>query len=346
LAVSLLLSIKNKFNTAFLVDKDIQDKINGSTALISSIKGSYIDISLLLIRAGANLNIHDYNGGSALIYASKKGLLSVVNEMLKRKVLLTGTDDEGKNSLIYAVMNRDIHMVDTLLKGDINPHIKDELTGKSALHYSCEYGNISMIKSLLNHSINTIDKFDKNGNTALIYAIKHGNPEVISILIKDGFASVNVCNKKTGESPLIIAIYLNLIDIIKLLIQAGVNINYTGVKTGGVYPIGSRVTPLCLAVMNNNFEVVHILMKNGCNMTIKCDVDTIKNNNYNNSNNNNNNHINHIHKNINSSRNNMYAKSDNTMISDVSKFMSPSEIAGQNKYDLIIKLFENTTRRR
>jgi ankyrin repeat protein len=202
-----------------------------------------------------------------------------------------------------------------------------------------------MIKSLLNHSINTIDKFDKNGNTALIYAIKHGNPEIISILIKDGFASVNVCNKKTGESPLIIAIYLNLIDIIKLLILAGVNINHTGLKTGGVYPVGSRVTPLCLAVINNNFEVVHILMKNSCNITVKCDFNTIKNYNYNNSNNNN--HINHnIHKHINSSK---YAKSYNTMISDVSTdvstFLSPFEIARQNKYDLIIELFENITRR-
>lgn len=93
-AVTLLLSIRNKLNTAFLVDKDIQDKISGCTALISSIKGSYIDISLLLIIAGANLNIHDYNGGNALIYASKKGLLSIVNEMLRRKVLLTGRDDE------------------------------------------------------------------------------------------------------------------------------------------------------------------------------------------------------------------------------------------------------------
>lgn len=210
-----------------------------------------------------------------------------------------------------------------------------------------------MIKLLLNYSINSIDRFDKLGNTALIYAIKYGNPKIISILLINGYASVNVCNKKTGESPLIIAIQLNLISIIKLLIRAGVKLNFGvnpgGVKSGGVYPIGSRVTPLCLAVMNNHTEIVNLLMNSDCNMTITCDINSIKNyNNYiTNNSSHTNNHVNHkIHKHMNNDGNDMHTnKSNDALRSDVSAFISPFEIAKQNRNNKIIELFENKTRR-
>lgn len=63
----------------------------------------------------------------------------------------------------------------------------------------------------------------------LTHACKKGNINVINLLIKNG-ADVNIIEKKKSiynPSPLQIAIEMNRLDIVQLLVEAGININYS-----------------------------------------------------------------------------------------------------------------------
>ena len=98
-------------------------------------------------------------------------------------------------------------------------------------------------------------KDDKNRiyNTALNYSILSKNVEGVSILLKSG-ASIDNRSDYLHD-----AIEVNNVNIVKLLVNRGIDVNQIAKEENGTYYYGGR-SPLSLAVLNQNADIVKFLL--------------------------------------------------------------------------------------
>lgn len=107
---------------------------------------------------------------------------------------------------------------------------KDRSTGEGALHIVTRRSDATYLRVLLQQDDINANLQDNRGNTALLIAAERGWGEGVQILIKYG-ASVNTANS-SGETPLIRAVQVHEIDVVRQLLAAGANPDRTDNVTG------------------------------------------------------------------------------------------------------------------
>lgn len=98
-----------------------------------------------------------------------------------------------------------------------------------------------------------------NGDTALTYFAKHGPARVYELLIHLK-ADLNVPNKKTGDTPLIIALKASHYKLCELLIASGANVHAKN---------NEDETALLYATNHNHFELVQLIIAHGAEINTK-----------------------------------------------------------------------------
>lgn len=130
---------------------DVQGLVSSQTALIDAINKDYTDISNILIKAGANLEIQD---------------------------------DWGYNALMLAVMRNNEDIVDTLINLGVNLDKQNTIAGLSALMLAVlDNRDINIINKLIKAGA----KLDLKGNdneTALIMASFHKEAHFVAVLVE------------------------------------------------------------------------------------------------------------------------------------------------------------------
>jgi ankyrin repeat protein len=106
----------------------------------------------------------------------------------------------------------------------------------------------------LNVDINGIDKF---GQTALMRASSFNHAEIVSELIKAG-ATLDLQSVKE-KTALFMAVYNQSMECLKLLIEAGANVNV----------IVKNTTALSLAAFRGDMEIVDLLLLAGADPTVQ-----------------------------------------------------------------------------
>ena len=98
---------------------------------------------------------------------------------------------------------------------------------------------------------------------AMFDAINKGNPDEIKRLVKEGFDINDLVNDK-GEhtTPLITSIRTGNLDVVKLLIHEGANVNCRA---------QSGATPLQVAALSNQPDIVALLQKHGATLALSAD---------------------------------------------------------------------------
>ncbi|KAL9119952.1 MAG: hypothetical protein Q9187_003490 [Circinaria calcarea] len=88
--------------------------------------------------------------------------------------------------------------------------------GSTPLMWAVETGDIEIVKYLLNAEA-LLNACNKDGATALHLAISNRNEEVCTLLINQPNLDINVLQKTTSKSALMLAVLANQPDIVKLL---------------------------------------------------------------------------------------------------------------------------------
>lgn len=107
---------------------------------------------------------------------------------------------------------------------------KDRQTGEGALHIVVKRSDSTYLRVLLQQDDINANLQDGRGNTPLLIAAERGWDEGVSILIKYG-ANVNTANT-SGETPLIRAVQVHDIEVVRQLLNAGANPDRTDNVTG------------------------------------------------------------------------------------------------------------------
>ena len=190
----------------FLLDNgaDIHAESNefSRTALFYSVLGGHTEVTELLLRKGAKVNINVGFGRTPLYYAVDKGHTEIA-----KLLILGGADknfimNDGLSLLHLAVISNNIEMVRTLvdLKCDINAKQRFGLT---PLHLAANYGTVEITNLLINSGADLNVK-STDGGTPYNYAIASNNKEIADLLLK------NNSNINSWDFPEIKDAYLNV----------------------------------------------------------------------------------------------------------------------------------------
>jgi ankyrin repeat protein len=158
--------------------------------LMDSLLNSHVNLSIALIRKGANISYTDDDGVTPLIQASYLGLEDVVSAILDRvnqgddemKSIVSMSNSEGVNALIAASSEGYLNIVKMLLATkvcDINAKDKD---GTNALMAASVRGHWKVVEELIKGGID-INSQNIDGHTALMFAY-NGKNQVETLLDK------------------------------------------------------------------------------------------------------------------------------------------------------------------
>ncbi|NXN95438.1 CSKI1 protein, partial [Rhinopomastus cyanomelas] len=187
-----------------------------------------------------NVNFQDTDGFSALHHAALNGNTELISLLLESQAAVDIKDNKGMRPLHYAAWQGKKEPMKLVLKAGSSVNIPSD-EGQIPLHLAAQHGHYDVSEMLLQHQSNPCI-MDNSGKTPLDLACEFGRVGVTPLrLCLPGpvvqlLLSSNMCAAllepragdaadPDGTSPLHLAAKNGHIDIIRLLLQAGIDIN-------------------------------------------------------------------------------------------------------------------------
>ncbi|XP_021479984.2 poly [ADP-ribose] polymerase tankyrase [Oncorhynchus mykiss] len=212
----------------------------------------------------AQATCQDNDGDTALHIAVVQGQ----EAQIQRMILLLGlvhTDLDIYNNLRQtplhlAVITHQAQLVGALLRAGADPGALDR-NGQTAVHLCCEHGQQACLSVVLSHPsiLTCLEVRNYEGLTPLHLAVQGGDKELVRILLDAG-ADINAMDIKSGHSPLIHAVENHNMDMVHFLIENDCNVN------GQSY---SGNTALHSACGRGQVDTARLLLKNRADSSVK-----------------------------------------------------------------------------
>ncbi len=212
------IAIENKMEklTSFFIENglDIEEpNSKRERPIIQAIKNNNYNIVKALIDGGAKLD--------DTLHLALKNNIDIAILLIDNGVDIEVKDSQGKTPLLFAVENNLLDLARNLVyKGSNIEAVNNK--NLSLLQIASEKGYEEMALYLLNKGAK-FDKKDSIGETVLSKAIRLNMNNLVQELINKGI-DINVKNSY-GETPLIIAAENNNKNLVKLLIDKGANLD-------------------------------------------------------------------------------------------------------------------------
>ena len=164
-------------------------------------------------------------------------------------------DSNIRKQVFSTIKNDDPYsLLEILNKIQLKPINYPFIGGETLLHKAAMYNSIRCIGNLIEEGLD-VNIVDESNNTPLMTALGQGNFRATSLLIEKG-ASLKT---RARWAPMIrLAIYGGNIEIIKLLVKKGVDINEVSE--------GFSSTPLKYALAQPDKEIAEYLMSIGAKL--------------------------------------------------------------------------------
>ena len=190
-------------------------------------------VRMLLKQRGVNVNAARADGVTALLWAAHWNDVATADALLKAGANVNAADDHGVTPLSQACENASVALVEKLLQAGANPNAAQE-SGLTPLMIAAHTGNVVIVKALLVRGADIDAATKESKDRALMWAIADKHEDVFHSLI-EAHADAHTANAKSF-TPLMIAARNGDIEMAKVLIAAGVNVNETGPDRTHVLP--------------------------------------------------------------------------------------------------------------
>ncbi len=143
-----------------------------------------------LLQRGFDPNTVSPNGSPALMLAVREPSLKVAQLLASwPKIKTEVRNDKDESVLMLAALKGYLPLVKQLVDNDADVN----KPGWTPLHYAASTGQVAVIEFLLDNSA-YIDAESPNGSTPLMMAAMYGSPEAVKVLIQAG-ADLNIKNQ-------------------------------------------------------------------------------------------------------------------------------------------------------
>eukprot|EP01098_Paradermamoeba_levis_P013385 TRINITY_DN6092_c0_g1_i2.p1 TRINITY_DN6092_c0_g1~~TRINITY_DN6092_c0_g1_i2.p1 ORF type:complete len:378 (+),score=121.33 TRINITY_DN6092_c0_g1_i2:152-1135(+) len=189
--------------------------------LISKEVANRTEVTIFLVKKGANLNHRDRRGFSPLHVAVKNNDDLMTRVLISLGAELNSQDEEGSTPLHLALMNKCEKTIQILLSGGANVHISNAIDGSKPLHlavYSEVFTAMLICCGADLHSKN------KEGNTPLHVAAESGNVGVAICLVNAG-CDINSQSNRKANTPLHLAVIAKHENMALVLTELGANLS-------------------------------------------------------------------------------------------------------------------------
>ena len=218
----------------------------------------------------------DYDYTPLMISVYKKDY-DMVKYLLDKGANPNTANNENKTALMIAIANNNFDISKLLIQQGANINTQDEYS-YTALMRAAMIGSYEMVKFLLENGADANTK-DNYGNTVLYHNIRYCHYEeegledakkIFNLLIKYG-ADVNT-KDNYGGSLLNTAYSFSGLppnrEMFKLLVENGFDLE-SRIKGGEDYPTDYDYTPLMIAALINDYDMVKFLVEKGADVNAK-----------------------------------------------------------------------------
>ncbi|KAM0807364.1 putative GP-PDE domain-containing protein [Seiridium cardinale] len=173
------------------------------------------------------LLVKDWRQRYPLHYAAEQGLVKLCKQLVKfmEPAAILEADASGMTPLHLAVSAGHVAVVKSLLTPDAVPcMLSEEVTGR-LLHIAVQARSADVTECLLTLG-KGLNFRDKCGRTPLFNAVTQGQVETIkTLLVESVRPDLDLTEDAYGWSPLIVACVCGHLEAVKLLLQAGADVN-------------------------------------------------------------------------------------------------------------------------
>ena len=214
---------------------------DGHNALMIASFSGHSEVVELLLNVQADVDIQNNYGRTALMIACIKGHIKVVELLLDRKANSNIQDNKGYTALMLGSRDGYSQIVESLLK-DSDPNIQNT-DGHTALRFANQNGHFQTVEVLLNHHANpniqdmhedtelhcaVLGSMKRNSKFRFLLTQMSGTAEdyikIVQLLI--GHSSIDIdAVSDTGVTSLMFASMFGCTEVVKLLLEAGANLN-------------------------------------------------------------------------------------------------------------------------
>ena len=226
----------------------------------------------------ADVNAPQIDGATALHWAVERDDLEMTDLLIRAGARVTARTREGVSPLQLAAVNGSAPILDRLLKAGADPNGALTSMGDTALMMAARTGKTDAIRVLVEAGANVDASETWGGTTALMWAVSEGHVDASRRLLEAG-ANVNArshyvapangrgfegrtpltnaTEAKPAEfasgwlTPLMLAAREGDVELARILVAAGANVNAEG---------GDGKTALALAIFNGNYEAASFLV--------------------------------------------------------------------------------------
>jgi ankyrin repeat protein len=224
------------------VDINVETTLKENAMYIAAYH-NYVEIAKLLIASGFDVKAKDY------LYSAVKGKGDeVITILIEAGADVNATFNNTSNVLCKAYLDKNRTAIKVLTKNGANIR---KLFSYVVVKRSKD-GILMLLELSKELEIDIINyKCNCHGKTPLITSILENTEEIVELLIKEG-ADVNITDN-IGASPAWIASSMGYVNILKLLLDAGADMEKHS---------NDKFTPMVIAIGKNKFESVKFLVEN------------------------------------------------------------------------------------
>jgi ankyrin repeat protein len=243
-----------------------------------------------MLRHDADSDAPGHDGTPALHWIVRLQDVDTARQLLRAGADANSANRYGVRPLHIAIAEGDLAMVRLLLEAHADPASADA-TGETCLMMAADKGHLDIVKALLDKKAPVDARDPQYQQTALMFAARGGHTDVAKVLIARG-ADVNT-QTRAGKAPqfrtpdsntgskgagivrggwpergsrdpipgtktsLLYAAREGHLDTVQLLLSSGANIEQAD---------ADGVTPLIMAILNNQIPVGRLLIEKGANV--------------------------------------------------------------------------------
>ncbi|XP_059151289.1 putative ankyrin repeat protein RF_0381 [Physella acuta] len=235
------------------------------TAFIIACRYNQVDNMRLLLNFGTDINEINRYGDTPLLSALDYMSEDAVEILLENSADLTKINNKGMSALHYAAKCKSTSIFYRILMSGLDVNKQSDI-GETPLFF-CNKKEYS--QQLIDGGANVHHK-NKEGMTALHYAVRKNNMEVVKLLLHYGI-EVNIISQRR-ETPLFIAVTNKNFEMAELLVTSGADVNIKGLDGNtpllysAKFPVSKSNPPTSMSCTKYKKEIFKLLISNGASI--------------------------------------------------------------------------------